>query len=285
MCHNSNPITLSTIPNLCFLPVENLYLHEHFDNTRHRPLAQRIEQEGVLRNPPIVVKMNADGSKFLVLDGANRVTALKHLGILDIPVQVVKLKDPGIRVGAWNHVVWNISPQDLLLRMLKIPDIRMHQCKKDESPSIIHGDHLILVSLDMENDYAVSSVEFNRSQRVNMLNAVVDSYKNCASIDRTTIQDVQFLNGDYPDLGGLILFPTIPIAEIIKIRNKGALLPSGITRFIISPRVTRINYPISELYRRKSLTEKNDQLHEWMRERLNQKQVRFYPEATLVFDE
>lgn len=285
MCQDSNPITLPTIPNMCFVPIENLYLHEYFDNTRHHPLAQRIEQEGVLRNPPIVARMNTDGNKFLILDGANRITALRSLGILHVPSQIVNPEDPGVSLQKWNHIVWQIEPNDLLSAIREVTDLKLYPFERVNHPNTDPETLLVQVFLSNGKNYAVSSKNLDLVQRWNLLNAIVDRYIHRAFVDRTCFHDVESLNGDYPKLGGLIVFPSVSIRDIFQITYAGKFLPSGITRFIISPRVTRINYPLSKMDNGKPLELKNNELREWVRASFSRKRVRYYPEATLVFDE
>ena len=68
------------LPDLRFVAVEALVPHEQFDARRLEPLVQRLREEGVLRNPPIVAPFAGESDRFLVLDGANRVTAAREVG-------------------------------------------------------------------------------------------------------------------------------------------------------------------------------------------------------------
>lgn len=61
--------------------------------------------------------------------------------------------------------------------------------------------------------------------------------------------------------------------------------PPGITRFTISPRALRVNYPLDELSANKTLEAKNEVLQHWVNERIARKGVRFYAEATVLYDE
>ena len=63
------------------------------------------------------------------------------------------------------------------------------------------------------------------------------------------------------------------------------MFPPGITRFTISPRALRINYSLNELTDNQDLEEKNHMLQRWMRERVARKGVRFYAEASVLYDE
>ena len=52
-----------------------------------------------------------------------------------------------------------------------------------------------------------------------------------------------------------------------------------------SPRALRVNYPLDELSSNKSLLDKNGALERWVNERVARKGIRYYAEATVLFDE
>jgi len=82
-----------------------------------------------------------------------------------------------------------------------------------------------------------------------------------------------------------VIFPRFDIDHVMQLAGAGYLLPTGVTRFTVSPRALHINYPLSELQVDKPLEEKNAALQAWMQERLARKGVRYYAEATYLFDE
>ena len=104
-------------------------------------------------------------------------------------------------------------------------------------------------------------------------------------MDRTNLRDIHTLSVLYPQLTGLIIFPGFRIEEVLYLAGAGHLLPTGSTRFIISPRALHVNYPLSELGADTSLEEKNANLNQWLQDRLTDKKVRYYQEATFLFDE
>jgi hypothetical protein len=68
--------------------------------------------DGVLRNPPIGPH---SGSRFVVLDDANRVTALTSLGIPHVVAQVVDYEDEELILDTWYHLVSNL-PREIFMR-------------------------------------------------------------------------------------------------------------------------------------------------------------------------
>jgi len=53
----------------------------------------------------------------------------------------------------------------------------------------------------------------------------------------------------------------------------------------VSPRALHLNYPLEELAADRPLEEKNEALQRWIQERIARKGVRYYAEATVLFDE
>jgi hypothetical protein len=86
-------------------------------------------------------------------------------------------------------------------------------------------------------------------------------------------------------LSGLVIFPHFEVEEVLKLASAGYLLPTGITRFTVSPRALHVNYPLEELASDKPIEEKNRELQDWIQKKIARKGVRYYAEATFLFDE
>ena len=90
-------------PDLQLVPARSIRFHERPEPSRTARLSERIRREQVLRNPPIVaVLSNGD---YLLLDGANRVTAFLELGFPEIAVQVVDYGDENVQLKGWHHLL------------------------------------------------------------------------------------------------------------------------------------------------------------------------------------
>jgi hypothetical protein len=105
--------------------------------------------------------------------------------------------------------------------------------------------------------FAVCTDEKQLVARVGLLNALVDSYKDRAHLDRTSDWSVVRLIGIYADLSGLVIFPRFDIQQVLSLVRAGCLLPAGITRFTVSPRALHINYPLDALAEASPIEEKN----------------------------
>ncbi len=274
------------LPLLAILSVDKLILHEHHDPQRTPPIARAIQESGTLRNPPIVVPLRNESNSYMVLDGANRVTAIQSLGLEHIVVQVVMADDPGLKLTPWHHVVWGPSSADLIDWILALPDVIVQPGDSDmmtHYPQSLHT--LAVISCPHDEYYELLSTHHKLLHRIRLLNRVVDAYKDRANLDRTLMTDMDALEKNYPNLCGLVRLPQLRIDEVLYIVSKGQLMPSGSTRFLISPRVLHINFPLDELAAEKSLEEKNAALQAWMKARLAAKRLRYYAESTYLFDE
>lgn len=277
---------MHSLPNLTFVPLNKILLHEQHDNSRTRPLVVRIRTSGIFRNPPIVTPLQDGSNSYMVLDGANRTMALRALGFPHILVQVVEPDDPGLDLQTWNHIVWEMNARRFLNNLEAIPKLKMHPTVIGSiQPSLYESSNLALVRLADGTTYSICTYSTELAERVQLLNQIVNSYQESARLDRTNTLDVHTLSHIYPLFSGLVVFPKIQIKDVIKLSAKGYLLPSGITRVTISPRALHVDYPLSELESGDSLETKNDRLDQWLKDLLARKGVRYYAEATYLFDE
>ncbi len=274
------------LPRLEILPVDKFVLHEHHDGQRTPPIAQNIQQSGVLRNPPIVVALGKDSDQYVVLDGANRTTAVQSLGVPHILAQVVPADDPGLEISSWNHVIWGISPEALLHVFMDLPNLVLQPTDCENAPRTLMDVHSLAVLCCPDGQaYDLRTPRLMVLQHIEILNAVVDSYKNRAHLDRTQLTGADALQSLYPDFSGLLILPPFRLEQILHVVVHGGLMPPGSTRFTISPRALHLNYPLEKLASQKSLPEKNAELRQWVSARLSEKRVRYYAEATYLFDE
>lgn len=276
---------LENLPNLAFLPVEKLIIHERHDEQRTPPLIERIRASGILRNPPIVAPLQDGTGRYMVLDGANRTTALTKMGFPHALVQIVQPDDPGLRLENWNHVVWGLDPSDLLIKAREIPAITLVPQPDGEEPDLWGDCGLALLQIPNGKTYTVCTTANELVERVGLLNAIVDCYNSRAHLDRTNAVEIVGLESIYRDLSGLVIFPHFEVENVLELAGAGCLLPAGITRFTVSPRALHLNYPLEELAADKPLDEKNADLQRWIQERIARKGVRYYAEATFLFDE
>jgi hypothetical protein len=215
----------------------------------------------------------------MVLDGANRVTSMKQMGLPHLLVQIVDPKSDGLSLETWNHVLWNIDPDRLLEEIEAIEEISVVQ---NEDSRFTSNSLAIIVMPDHRRFSLITTTPNTRSEVITKL---VQMYSQLARFDRTMIEDIDRLDGFYRRIGGLIIYPPFQISEVIQFSEEEKLLPAGITRFVVSPRALRINYPLDFLSSDQSLEDKRKTLQKFIQERMDKKGVRIYTEITVLYDE
>ena len=288
MSSQLHPYESHETPDLRIVPLELLIEHEYNDAQRTAPLAQRLEAEGLLKNPPIVAPLDPESGdeRFVVLDGANRTTALLALGYPHVLVQVVKYEPPLVTLSTWHHVICGLDVDDYLAGMRALDGLdllpmdllhaRAGLARREvlaytlTADGRVLGAHTTAATLHAQND---------------VLNAMVDTYKTRGRLYRAATDHLQDARQLSPDLTGLVVFPRYEAAEVLALARDGELLPTGLTRHLIQGRALRTNYPLSELRADEPLAAKNERLQAWLQRKLGTKEIRFYGESTYIFDE
>jgi hypothetical protein len=272
------------LPNLRILPLNDLILHEDHDRQRTLPLVAKLRAQGILRNPPIVMPLDDGTGRYMVLDGANRVTSLQEMEFPHIVAQVVEANDPHVNLQTWNHVVWGMSPKVLMADLRKITGMEVVTVDTHKS---VDAPKYMPVQVRMPNGKLHMLLESPSKlpEHIHTLHQIVDAYKTRASLDRTSQTLVDSFRTIYPDLSALVIFPSFKIKTVLKLAGQNIVLPTGITRFTASPRALHLNYPLHELSSGKPIEYKGAYLQHWVQERIKNKGVRHYAEATFLFDE
>ena len=274
------------LPDLRVVPLESLVLHEQMDERRAPPLVDALRADRVLRNPPIVHPVSDRVERYVVLDGANRSTAFRMLGLPHILVQVVHAGNTSVRLETWNHVLSCLSAEELVQALERYPDLAIIASDLERADyNLSSGASLAYLSLPDGRALEVVGETRPLGWRVQNLNALVASYQALCRLARTTARKAVGLEGVFPDISGLIVFPRFEQEEVIQAASAGWLLPAGLTRFIISPRALRVNYPLDRLASPQPLDAKRAELEAWLRARAEGRRVRFYAESTFLFDE
>ena len=288
MTSQIHPSQSTDRPDLRILPLDQLVEHEYNDAQRTAPLAVRLETEGLLKNPPIAALLDDGDSRFVVLDGANRSTALASLGYSHILVQVVKYEPPGVTLTTWHHVITGIGLEELSKELDDLEGLEFKPLDVLHARAGLARRELLAYTIRADGQVfaARTSAEHASLHEQNrLLNAMVDTYKDQGKLFRATTDDLAEARALYAGLTGLVIFPNYVPAEVLALARDGELLPTGLTRHLIQGRALRTNYPLSELKSSGSLTAKNARLQEWLKTKMSSKEIRFYGEATYLFDE
>jgi hypothetical protein len=278
-------LSLAT-PDLRILPLAGLIPHELADNQRSSPLIKSLQRDGVLKNPPVVADLDPETQTFIVLDGANRVTAFRELGYPHILAQVVPYEAPYVELHTWYHVVSDITPSQLESALHALADLEL------DDANILHARaelarRAILAYCLFANGRVLTlgGGGLNLRKRTELLHTVVNAYINTGHLERTNTDQLDQLVQTYPAMTAAIIFPQYETVEVLDVTQTGLKLPPGLTRYIIQGRALRLNYPLKDLISEDSLEAKNSALLSWVQQRFGQRRVRFYAEATYLFDE
>ena len=117
-------LKIGELPTLKVIPISKAIFHEEPDKGRLLNLVDRFGTEGVLKNPPIVAGMK-NKKNYVILDGANRVTALIKHGFKHVLVQVVDFEDQFLRLHCWHHAVEKLDCEYFLNKIKQFPDIEI----------------------------------------------------------------------------------------------------------------------------------------------------------------
>ncbi len=274
------------IPELLILPAGALILHEDVDIRRVGPLIERLQIEGLLKNPPVAVPIECSAGcdrRYVILDGANRTTALWKLEVPHHMVQVVDYQE--VELDTWGHLVTGISQQVFAQSLAKARLELDHTTRQDARDRLARCEIAASVAVPNGDVFAVLGGDSLASE-TRILRRLTSVYKGKSVIHRVTTGHLTHLLPYYDDVTALIRFPRYTSDRILQLADNGHKLPTGITRHMIQGRALRVNLPLSVLMDEHHTTEqKNEWLRGWITQKLARCEVRYYQESTFLFDE
>jgi len=253
------------LPDLRIVPLRSVVIQEYFDSGISRDLLRKIEEDGVLMNPPIVA---AFGSRYLHLDGANRLTTLAELGYPHAIVQVVDYFDPrSVELKSWCHV--SAVDERRFMRLIRgLPGVSVDLLKvgRDRHVSLEKRTVCLVVFADGKACRVWGNEEL--VSQVSLMNKVVDFYKHLVIRDQEDVFfDEETLAEFFRRHQGknvVLFFPTFRPQDVLNVVRAGEKFPPGITRHIIRFRALRVNFPLAVLKSPRSLAWKRDYLKRFM---------------------
>lgn len=251
-------------PKLKIVDLSRLLVHEDVDRRRINLLFDDIKNNKIFTNPPLVAPL--DGGKFVVLDGANRTTVFKKLGFKSIIVQIVQYGGASVELKTWNHIICGVDVKEFYDSIKKRLDSEVKYFR-------IKGDQIICRNI-IFNDFI---------NQIKALNIVVDYYKNNYKFYR--LEDTKNIGSFCTRRHTIIVFPELKPKDILQIVKKGLRVPSGITRHVVAGRVLRIDFPMAVLKNSKSISWKNEQLSNHIKQKLENNKIRYYNEPVYIFND
>ena len=283
------PSTARGTPVLRVLETSQFLLHEHPDVARVERLVGAFRRDGVLRNPPIVTpllpppKGGGRTAQFVILDGANRITALRDLGAPHVAAQVVRYEQPDIVVSTWRHYVVEAEHpmRERVARRLGLEVVPVSGPAEAEDRLARRGGVAGIVD---GQGAAVVGLGADPIAHAGLLVDLVGLYAGTDAIHRIDREDLKALRAEHGQ-GTLVIFPPIDKADILRLVAGGGRLPAGITRHLVSGRVLRLNVPLEWLQSPETVAAKQRRLDAMAEARWQAHGVRYYSEATYLFDE
>ena len=272
------------LPDLRIVPTANLFLHEDVEPARVQRIVERLGQDQILKNPIIVAELD-DVGRYVVLDGANRSTALKQLGVRDALVQVVDYGDPEVKLDTWYHLVADIDKHDLFALIAEVAEVRLKATSVAQARTALAFHQILAYMVCKDGDVHLIDGPEDLPSRAILLNQIAKTYKGIATIYRVQTDRMEELKPYYGNVAAIIIYPRFTPSDIVELTRHAVKLPTGITRHLIPKRALRVNLPFSLLTEDKALAEKNRALQEQISAMLRNGRIRYYQESTYLFDE
>ncbi|PIP62300.1 hypothetical protein COW98_04880 [Candidatus Roizmanbacteria bacterium CG22_combo_CG10-13_8_21_14_all_35_9] len=264
------------------ITIKNILIHEEFDPFISIKLTNYLKKNKVLSNPILVASLGE--KQYIQLDGMNRITCFKKLGIKTIAAQIVDYSDQKqIELSSWLHL-FQSNLKELLDFIKKDKNLVINQGSIDQVGHryIKENDFGRLVSIvTKKNEVFFVSTKGNFSDKIKRLNNIVSFYKK--SLARGVLpypftqDNVKQFFQQYPNFNNIIIFPSFTPQQVIETVKSGFLFPTGITRYIVKGRCLNINVPLSLFNNKKSLKKQNELFNKLMSE----KRCRLYEENVI----
>lgn len=263
--------------------LRDVLLHEHIETQRVERLSARLQTDQLLKNPPIVVEAD---SRYILLDGATRITALQRLGCHDVVVQIVEYDAPGLALETWNHLLIDLPLDEFFATLRRLSDLHIEPTMwEDAQTALAQRASIGTLVLSDGRVFTLRTTCHTLDAQTRVLNQVVAAYEGRGEMYRVAHTDLECLLTEHARASALMIFPRYRPDEICHLALNGSKLPTGITRHIIPGRAMRINISLDWLRADEPLEQKNAWLDAWMKAKLRERQVRFYQESVFLFDE
>ncbi len=281
---------------LGFVHLDDLIFHETCDFKRVQRLAGQIQKDAHLKNPVLVAAVRAgnestgspshQAKKFMVLDGVNRICALRLLGISDVLVQKVDLADENVGLSSWDHLIFKGKKESLASRFETL-NLEMHICDRGHKKQALEDQRTVCCLLFRdESGLVIKQKTPYLDTRVKNLYRVIALYNGIWEIFHPGWDDgliSPFEN--FENATAINALPKFRKDQVVHLASRGILLPFGVTRFVVLQRILGLEVSCSVLGDSASLCEKNLFLRELLSYRIKSKKAKFYQESVFLFNE
>jgi hypothetical protein len=272
--------------NFCLqiVPVAEVVPHEDFDQSRTASLVDRLRAEAYLQNPIMVATM--DDGRYLELDGMNRLSAFRAMGIPTILAQVVDYANPdAFDLSSWVHLIRG-ELDGLLEHIDALGQVALKQSDADHvGYRYIRDDGLARICALVEGrSVHLVGVDGDIIHKVEKLRSICSTIHGPITRDilpvRPSSYDIQELFTLYPENNLMLIFPIFTQHQILTVVKQGTVFPGGVTRHLIRPRCLGARVPLSLFSSDTSLEQQNRDLDAL----LTCRRLRTYEEPTIQFE-
>lgn len=278
---------LESVPHLTLVRADSVRFHERYERKRTLRLVDRLREEKRLRNPPIVARIG-DG-ECVLLDGANRTSALRELGYSHIPVQIIDYGDPAVRLKGWHHLLVEGRALNLRAEYERLPGVVVREVPASELTSALELRRAFAVLVDESATcwgLFPASGEIRLPAWMEVLHAVVAAYEGKTRLERIKLAEYAplpdvFLSVDHQ----LVLVPTLSKVELMQLVHDRILIPTGFTRHLIPGRALGLNLELAFLEELASEAEKIRHFRQVVDDLEMNGRIRFYEESAFIMNE
>ena len=272
-------IDVGELPELHIVPLNDLLLHEHPDRDRVARLVDRLATHGKLKHP--LVAARGRHGRLLLLDGANRWTALGKLNCSHALVQVIDMFHPALVLDTWHHAVEHIDPDEFMSRVVAISGVFRHNDGKTRG----NGRATIAQVRFADGSGTILSGAADIHERVNQLHGLTRAYHGSAGVDRVSYTNMDHLREHYEGFAMLLSFPAFTMQQLLELTERDVRLPSGVTRVLLPKRALLFNLSLDVLRAEHDGGDRDAWLQHEIRDKVAGQSIRFYREPTFFFDE
>jgi hypothetical protein len=275
------------MPRLQLVRAADVRFHEHPERQRTDRLVARLRRDGVLRNPPIVAAL--DERSYVLLDGANRLSAFRELGHGVVPVQIVDYASPAIQLKSWHHLLLEGAALGLRATFGRIPGVRLEAVSPDDAADVVRGRRAFAVLVDeTQACWALrpAAGDVQLDAWLEALDGVVSAYEGRTRLERIKWADDSDLPPSLDELEHqLLLFPTLEKQELLDIVRSHRLIPTGITRHIVNGRALALDLDLDFLSELQDDTARIAHFDAYVQHLMVEGRVRYYEESVFILDE
>jgi len=266
--------------NFKIISTSNLVLHESFDSTRVEKIKNNISINKIFTNPILCVRQSAKSNRYIVLDGANRTTALQQLKFPFSLVQEFDYKNKNLLLDKWNHLLLNNTVNFWVKKFSKVLEF------KEDKQVLNCSINSKVVKLYLLNGKKIFSAKIpgSLSERLMIINKISNLYLDKNIFKRISSSEFN-KNTKFGKNETLLIYPHFNKSDVMKIAGENLFIPSGISRHIVNNRGLHINLPILILSTSGNCRGKNKLLEKHLQNLITNRRVRFYDGSIFLFDE